>query len=142
MAFFRNSTVNLLNLHYGIHSIALNGGAAFFVIYLLKSGVPIPAVLVSLALILLERFVIRPIVIGFTARWGLRVMVVAGTVLSALSAVGDTVYWTTYHAYFAALGDDDLRGQQIGVREAIAAVVGITSPLLTGWMLVTFGPRA
>jgi MFS transporter, DHA1 family, inner membrane transport protein len=162
MAFFRNRTVNLLNLHYGIHSIALNGGAAFFAIYLLKSGVPVPAVLVSLALILLGRFVIRPIVIGLTARWGLRVMVVAGTVLSALqypilaeihgvgialagliaiSAVGDTVYWTTYHAYFAALGDDDLRGQQIGVREAIAAVVGIASPLLTGWMLVTFGPR-
>jgi DHA1 family inner membrane transport protein len=89
-------------------------------------------------------------------------MVVAGTVLSALqypllaevrgvgivlagltavSAVGETVYWTTYHAYSAALSDDDLRGQQIGVREAIAAVVGIANPVLTGWMLVAFGPR-
>jgi DHA1 family inner membrane transport protein len=162
MAFFRNRAVNLLNLHYGIHSIALSGGAAFFVIYLLNSGVPIPGVLVSLALILMSRFVIRPIVVGLAARWGLRVMVVAGTMLSALqypllaevdgagfalaaliavAAVGDTVYWTTYHAYFAALGDDRLRGQQIGVREAIATVVGIASPLLTGWMLVTFGPR-
>jgi len=162
MAFFRNSAVNLLNLHYGIHYIALNGGAAFFAIYLLNSGLSIPGVLVSLALILLGRFVIRPIVIRLAARWGLRMMVILGTVLSALpypllaevhgvgialagliamSAVGDTVYWTTYHAYFAALGDDDLRGQQIGVREAIAAIVGIASPLLTGWMLVTFGPR-
>src|SRR5712692_10088635 len=117
MAFFRDSTVNLLNLHYGIHSIALNGGAAFFAIYLLRSGVPVPGVLVSIALILLGRFTIRPIVIGFAARRGLRVMLVAGTVLSALqypflaevhgigialagliamSAVGDTVYWTTY----------------------------------------------
>ena len=162
MAFFRNSTVNLLNLHYGIHSFALNGGAAFFAIYLLNSGVPIPGVLVSLALILLGRFVIRPMVIRLAARWGLRAMVILGTALSALqypllaevhgagvalagliamAAVGDTVYWTTYHAYFAALGDDDLRGQQIGVREAIAAVVGIASPLVTGWLLVTFGPR-
>jgi MFS transporter, DHA1 family, inner membrane transport protein len=162
MAFFRNRAVNLLNLHYAIHSIALSGGAAFFVIYLLNSGVPIPGVLVSLALILIARFVIRPIVVGFAARWGLRVMVVAGTMLSALqypllaevdgagfalaaliavAAVGDAVYWTTYHAYFAALGDDRLRGQQIGMREAIATVVGIASPLLTGWMLVTFGPR-
>ena len=41
MAFFRNSTINLLNLHYGIHSIALSGGAAFFAIYLLKSGIPV-----------------------------------------------------------------------------------------------------
>src|SRR5205814_2182590 len=105
----------------------------------------------------------RPVVIGVAARWGLRAMVVAGTVLSALqypllaevngvgpvlvalialSAVSETVYWTTYHAYFAALGDNEFRGHQIGVREAIGAVVGIVSPLLTGWMLVAFGPRA
>jgi MFS transporter, DHA1 family, inner membrane transport protein len=162
VAFFRNSAVNLLNLHYGIHAIALYGGAAFFSIYLLKSGVPIPGVLVSLALILLGRFVIRPIVIGLAARWGLRAMVVVGSLLNAVqypflaevhgigivlagliavSAVGDTVYWTTYHAYFAALGDDEFRGQQIGMREAIGAVVGIASPLLTGWVLVALGPR-
>ena len=162
MAFFRNSAVNLLNLHYGIHSIALYGGAAFFSLYLLKAGIPVSGVLVSLALILLGRFVIRPVVIGMAARWGLRAMLVSGTVLSALqypllaqihgvglvlaaliavSAVGDTFYWTTYHAYFAALGDDEFRGHQIGVREAIAAIVGIVSPLLGGWMLVAFGPR-
>ena len=51
MAFFRNNAVNLLNLHYAIHAIALNGGAAFFAIYLLKSGVSVPGVLVSIALI-------------------------------------------------------------------------------------------
>ena len=162
MALFRNTSINLLNLHYGIHCIALSGGAAFFAIYLLKSGVPVPGVFVSLALILLGRLLIRPIVICFAARRDLRAMVIAGTVLSALqypflaevhgvgatlagliamSAIGDTVYWSTYHAYFAALGDDDLRGRQIGVREAIAAVVGIASPVLTGWMLVAFGPR-
>jgi MFS transporter, DHA1 family, inner membrane transport protein len=162
VAFFRNSSINLLNLHYGIHCIALTGGGAFFAIYLLEAGVPVPGVFVSLALILLGRFAVRPIVIGFAARWDLRAMVIVGTVLSALeypllaevngvgavlaglvgvSAVASTVYWSTYHAYFAALGDDNLRGRQIGVREAIAAVVGIASPLLTGWMLVAFGPR-
>ena len=162
MAFFRNRIVNLLNLHYGIYSISLTGGTAFFAIYLLKSGMSAAGVFVLLALLLLGRFVIRPLVIGLAARWGLRTMVVAGTLLSALqypllaevhgvgialacltvtAAVGDTVYWTTYHAYFAALGDDDMRGQQVGVREAISAVVGIASPLLTGWMLVTYGPR-
>jgi hypothetical protein len=162
MAFFRNSTVNLLNLHYGVHSIALGGGAAFFVVYLLQSGVPAPVVFASLAFILLGRFVIRPAVVGLAARRGLRAMVVAGTLLSALqypllaevygvgvtlvalcfvSAVGDTIYWTSYHAYFATLGDDEHRGQQIGVREAIAAVVGVASPLATGWLLVAFGPR-
>ena len=163
MAFFRNSAVNLLNLHYGIHSIALGGGAAFFAVYLLKSGVPAPMVFVSLALILLGRFLVRPLVIGFAVRWGLRAMVVTGTLLAALqypflgevrgvgaalvglcvvSAVGEAFYWSTYHAYFAALGDDEHRGQQIGMREAVAGLAGIASPLATGWLLVEFGPRA
>jgi hypothetical protein len=162
MAFFRNSAVNLLNLHYGIHTIAMTGGAAFFLVYLMQSGVAIPGVFVSIALILLGRFIIRPLVVGLAVRWGLRAMVVAGTLLSAaqypllaevhgvggvlaalivVSAVADTIYWTTYHAYFATLGDDRNRGQQVGAREAIAAVVSVASPLLTGWMLVTFGPR-
>src|SRR5262245_9575153 len=32
MAYFRNTTVNLLNLHYGIHCLALSGGGAFFLV--------------------------------------------------------------------------------------------------------------
>jgi len=162
MAFFRNRTVNLLNLHYGIHAIAMSGGGAFFAIYLLRSGVPIPGVLITLAAILLGRFILRPLVIIFAARLGLRAMVVAGTMVSAaqypllaevhgigsalatliaISAAGDTIYWTTYHAYFASLGDDELRGRQIGAREAIGATVGVASPLAAGWLLVAFGPR-
>jgi DHA1 family inner membrane transport protein len=162
MAFFGNNAVNYLNLHYGIHSIALGGGGAFFMVYLLDSGVSAPAVFVSLAAILLGRFVVRPVVIGLSARFGLRRMVAAGTLMSAVqypllaevhgvgpalywlivvSAISDTVYWPTYHAYFAALGDDEHRGQQIGAREAIAAIVGVVSPLVTGWLLVAFGPR-
>ena len=131
MAFFRNDTVNLLNLHYGVHSLALSGGGAFFAAFLLGAGVPAPVVLASLALILAGRFVIRPFVLMPARRWGLKPLVIAGTVLSgfqypllaevhgvgwellvlcAVSAVGDTVYWTSYHAYFASLGDAEHRG--------------------------------
>ena len=162
MAFFRNRTVNLLNLHYGIHSVALSGGAAFFVIYLLKAGMSVHEILLSLALILMGRFAIRPLVIVFGVRFGQRAMVIAGSLFNAMefpilaevhgvgvmllvlivvSAVAETVYWTSYHAYFAALSDDDHRGQQVGVREAAGALVGIASPLIAGWMLVTLGPR-
>lgn len=163
MAFFRNSAVNLLNLHYGLHCIALYGGGAFFLVYLLRAGLTVPAVLVSLALILVGRFTVRPLVIPLAARWGLRATLVAGTLLSALqypvvaevsgigvillaliavAAAGDMLYWTTYHAYFAALGDNQFRGHQIGAREAIAAIVGIISPVFAGWMLVAFGAHA
>ena len=160
MAFFRNSTVNLLNLHYGIHAIALSGNA-FVAVYLLKSGVSLPAVFVSLALVLLGRFVIRPLVVTGAARVGLRAMLVVGTLLSAvqygllaevngvglqlaayvaMASIGDTVYWSTYHAMFAAIGDNELRGHQVGMREAIAAIASIASPLAMGFLLVTFGP--
>lgn len=162
MAYFRNNTINLLNLHYGIHSLALSGGGAFFAVFLLKSGVPAPAVLASLALILLGRLAIRPTVLVLARRVGLRPLVIAGTiasglqypllaevhgvgtalfVLCAVSSVGDAFYWTCYHAYFASLGDLEHRGHQVGAREAIAAVVGVVGPLVTGWALTSLGPR-
>lgn len=162
MAFFRNSAVNLLNLHYGIHCITLYGGGAFFLVYLLRAGLSVPAVLVSLALILAGRFALRPLVIAVATRCGVRALLIAGTLLSALqylflaevhgigmvlvaliavAAIGDMLYWTAYHAYFATLGDNEFRGHQVGVREALAAVVGIISPLFAGWLLVAFGPR-
>jgi MFS transporter, DHA1 family, inner membrane transport protein len=162
MAYFRNRTVNLLNLHYAIHSLALSGGGVFFMVFLLKSGVPAPAVLVSLAAILLGRFLVRPFVLVLAKRFGLKPLVIAGTIatgvqypllaevkgigpalfaLCAVTSVGDTFYWTTYHAYFALLGDPQHRGHQVGAREAVAAVVGIVGPLATGWALTNFGPR-
>jgi MFS family permease len=163
MAYFRNAVVNLLNLHYGIFSIVTTGGGAFYCVYLLKAGVPLPGVLVAMAAILLVRFVIRPAVVPLAVRFGLRHLLIAGTALMALqflllarvhgvggmlfalvivAAIGDAVYWSCYHAYFAALGDLEHRGHQISMREAIATLVGIASPLATGWMLVRFGPMA
>ena len=163
MAYFRNNTVNLLNLHYGIHALALSGGGVFFAIYLLKSGVPAPVVVAAVSVILLGRFLIRPSVLVLARRVGLKPLVIAGTIASAaqylllaevhsigigllaliiVAAVADTYYWTSYHAYFAMLGDTEHRGHQVGAREAIAAVVGIVGPLATGWALTVLGPRA
>jgi MFS family permease len=160
MAYFRNTTVNLLNLHYGIHSVALSGAGAFYIVYLLKAGVPVPGVLAALALILAGRFVIRPIVVPLAVRFGIRTLVIVGTLLSAcqyplvaqvhgigwsllvlclVSSLGDSIYWSSYHAYFASLGDHEDRGSQIGAREAIAAVVGIVSPIVASAALVAFG---
>ena len=162
MAYFRNSTVNLLNLHYAIHSLATTGGGAFFAAYLVKAGVPPAGVFLAIAGILAGRFAIRPFIIGLAARFGVRALVIAGSLLSAvqypllaavhgpglvlyllcaMSSLADTFYWPCYHAYFATLGDDAHRGHQLGAREAVAALAGVVSPLLTGWLLVSFGPQ-
>ena len=79
MAYLRNGTINLLNLHYGIHALAMNSGGTFFVVFLLKSGVATPAVLAAIAFILGGRFLIRPLVLVLARRWGLRPLVALGT---------------------------------------------------------------
>ena len=169
MAYFGNDTVNRLNLHYAIHALATTGGGAFFGAFLLRAGIPAPGVFAALALILAGRFTVRPAIVVLAKRWGLQPLVIAGTVIGAVqypllaqvhgvdaslfvwcvvSAIGETLYWTSYHAYFAALGDDEHRGHQIGAREAIAALVGIFGPLAAGWGLthlgaqITFGATA
>jgi DHA1 family inner membrane transport protein len=162
MAFLRNGTINLLNLHYGIHALAINAGGTFFVVFLLKAGVATPAVLAAVAFILAVRFLVRPLVLVLATRWGLRPLVALGTLVSALqfpvlaevhgvdlwllaaclvASVGETFYWTSYHAYFASLGDAEHRGHQIGAREALASLAGIVGPLAGGWALATLGPR-
>ncbi|HUU24309.1 MAG TPA: MFS transporter [Methyloceanibacter sp.] len=162
MAFFRSKTVNLLNLHYAIHALALSGGGAFFAVYLLKSGISVPWVLATFALILAGRFVVRPLVVPVAVRTGMRAIVIAGAVLTALAypilaevdgigpalfgliamaSVGDAFYWSGFHAYYAALGTHEHRGSEVGAREGLAALVGIVNPLVTGLILVTYGPR-
>lgn len=163
MAFFRNTAVNMLNAHYGLHQIAIAGGGAFMLAFLLKAGVETPFIFLALVGILTTRFIFRPLVVPLAPYLGLRNLLVLGTFLSAFQylfiaqvkgldgwmlawliagGIGDTVYWSSYHAFFAALGDHDHRGSQLGVREAIVALVGIVSPVLAGWALVAFGPNA
>ena len=107
------------------------GGGVFFAVYLLRAGVPAPAVFGSLALIVALRFLVRPTVLVLGKRWGLKPLLIAGTILTGLSypllaevhgigpalvalcvvsAVGDTFYWTSYHAYFASVGDAEHLG--------------------------------
>jgi MFS transporter, DHA1 family, inner membrane transport protein len=162
MAFFGNDAVNRVNLHYGVLAFATGAGGVFFFAILLHAGIPVPAALASFAAIIAGRFVLRPLILPLGKRWGLRPMVIAGALLTALdyvmlgevrglgpwlaaycvtSSVASTLYWPSYHAYFAALGDAEHRGHQIGAREALAAIVGVVAPLIGAWGLVTAGPR-
>ena len=163
MAFFHNRSVNLLNLHYTIGSVAMSGAGAFYTAYFLKAGLAVPATLLATAAMFALRLVLRIVVLPLGIRIGLRRLVLVGSLLMGasypfmpwvhglggalvvvifVSALADSVYWPSYHAYFAALGDEDHRGQQLGAREGIVAAVGIVSPLAMGWMLVTLGSQA
>lgn len=163
MPFLHSRTVNLLNLHYVIASAAISGGGAFYGVWLFKAGLPLPGVLLALAAVFVARFVLRLMVLPLARRTGLKPLVIAGTLLMALvyvalghvtganmslarlvliSATADILYWPTYHAYFAALGEAEHRGKALGAREAAVALVGVASPLAFAALLVGPGPDA
>ncbi len=162
MAFLRNDAVNRVNLHYGIQALAQGAGAIFFLVFMLRAGVSVPAALTAQAAILAGRFVMRPAILPIARRLGLKPMVIIGTFGVALqypllaevdgvgaelllvciaAAIGEVFYWPSYNAYFAAIGDAEHRGHQISAREALVSVVGIIAPLFGAWALVTLGPR-
>jgi hypothetical protein len=161
MAFFSNDAVNRVNMHYGIRAFAQAGAGVFFLAYLIQAGVPASQALLAQAGIIAGRFIVRPVVLPLAKRWGLKPVVIAGTVILALAfpilgevkgvgpalivvcivwAVGDALYWTAYHAYFSILGDSDLRGHQVSAREAMSAIVSIVAPISGAAAMVAFGP--
>jgi MFS transporter, DHA1 family, inner membrane transport protein len=161
MAFLSNDAVNRVNVHYGVQALAQAGGGVFFLVFLLRAGVSIPAALTAQAAILVGRFALRPAILPLAKRWGLKPMVITGTLIVALqypllaqvhgigtgllalcviASIGEVFYWPSYNAYFAAIGDAEHRGHQISAREALVSAAGIVAPLLGAWALVTLGP--
>jgi hypothetical protein len=161
MKLFADRAVARAILHTMIQTLAQQSGGVFVFVYLLKAGVPTPLVLCVIAGMVASRFAMRPAVLPLARRIGLRASLIVGTVLEAaifpllplvhgpgplllavveVGAAGSVVYWTCYHAYFASVGDAEHRGGQVGVREALSALVGIAAPAAGGWAMVTAGP--
>jgi hypothetical protein len=161
MAFFANTAVNRVNLHYGVQALAQASGGTFYLVFLLRSGLSVSQAFMVMAAIFAGRFMFRPILVPLAKRFGLRPMLITGAIvmglqypvlgqvrgigpnlwiLIALASLGDLLYWPSFHAYFAAVGDAHHRGHQVGAREALAAVAGIVAPLLGAASLVIVGP--
>ncbi|MFO1033712.1 MAG: MFS transporter [Hyphomicrobiales bacterium] len=163
MTFFSNSAINRLYVHSGLQSFAFNGGTVFSYVYLLKAGLPLQLVFLTISVVILLRLVLRRGLIPIVHHIGLRNGLILGTLLDAssflllgqvhglggwlasymlLASCGTAFYWTCYHASVTQLGDTEHRGAQVSVREAIFAVTGIIGPLAGGFMLTVFGPVA
>jgi MFS transporter, DHA1 family, inner membrane transport protein len=161
MRFFQNSAINRIYMHVGLQSFAFNSGSAFVFVYLLKEGMGLPLVFLTISLMILARLIFRMGVIPIVNRLGLRNGLILGTVIEAsgflflanvhsvdlwliayvaIAACGTAFYWTCYHACVARLGDAEHRGAQVSAREAIFALTGIIGPIFGGFMLTLFGP--
>jgi hypothetical protein len=162
MAFFRNGAVNRVYLHAAVQALAQGAGQLFFFVFLLRAGVSVPMTLMAQAAIVVGRFALRPALIPLAVRWGLKPVLVAGTLamavqypllayvrgldatlllLVAVTAAAEVFYWASYNGYFAAVGDAEHRGHQIAATQAVTAVAGIAAPLLAGGSLAALGPK-
>ena len=159
--FFANRAVNRLAVHTALQQLAWCMSGAFFGVYLLRAGLSQSILFLASAAVLALLFITRPLVLLLAPRLGLRATLVIGTLLSALQypavglvhgagftlglfcaigALGGVFYWPCYHAFFAALGDREYRGSQIGVRQVLMGVAAVLGPAVGGIMLTTFGP--
>jgi hypothetical protein len=162
MAYLGNDAINRVNLHSAIMALAHGAGAIFFMVFMVRAGVPIPVALLAQAAVVAIRFALRPLVLPLAKRWGVKPPLIAGTLglalqypllaevngvgamlylLVAAVSVSEVLYYVSYNAYFSALGDAEHRGHQISAREAMMTVAGIVAPLAGTWALVSFGPR-
>ena len=140
MRFFDNSAINRIYLHSALHGLSEYSGGAFVFVFLLKAGIALPLVFLSLAAIVLMRLLFRQVVLPFVQRFGIRAALVVGLTIGALSyipigfihdvgpmlllflvllALGDAFYWACFHATSARLGDADARGAQVSVVQLV-----------------------
>jgi len=160
MAFFSNPAINRLAVHSTLHQFAWALSGAFFATFLFRSGLSPAAILLATAGILALRFAMRPLVLVAVSTIGLRKTLIVGGLLIAsqrlavatvhgpgwalllyvvVSALGDVFYWTCYHAFFAALGDAENRGAQLGARGLFGMLAGTVGPGVGGLLLSGFG---
>ncbi|MFN8947630.1 MAG: MFS transporter [Alphaproteobacteria bacterium] len=160
MSFLANRAVNLLSLHYAFQALAQGSGGVFLLVYLLKAGLTLEQTIMALAATVALRFIFRRGVVSFARQFGLKAALVTGCLILSLqyplsaaidgvgwallarcvaTGAGEAFYWSSFHAFFASLGDSESRCRQVGAREALAAAIGIIAPLFGAWALMNVG---
>lgn len=163
MSYFGNRGVNRLAAHTILHQLAFGICGAYSAAFLLRNGLAPAEIFLTLTAILAVRFAARPLVLVLAPWLGLRSLLMLGTCLSAVqypllarvhgvdaalllycavTAIGNSFYWTSYHAFFSVVGDAERRGRQVGIRQVLAAGAGVLGPLVGGTILTLWGARA
>lgn len=157
------TTIRRIYAHAGLQSFVEASGGLFVVGFLVKQGLSPSFALASFALILLSRFALRATVLPLAHRYGLRSVLLLGVLIRAasfimlsfisglgpmliawilVSGLGSVLYWTGYHAYVSAAGDNAAMGRQVSIQQAVTAAVGIVAPVAGGFLLGWAGPLA
>ena len=161
MRFFENSSINRIYLHSALFGLSERSGDVFVFVFLLKAGLALPIVFLSLAAIVLLRLVFRQMVLPFARHFGIRPTLIVGIAIGALAYIpigyvhdagptlilflvllglGDAFYWACFHATSAKLGDVEARGAQVSAVQVVYSMTNIVGPLLGGFLQVSAGP--
>jgi MFS family permease len=160
---FGSHDINFLIIHGALHRLAWGGSSTFIGVYLYQQGVSLAGVFLSYTGILALRFAFRSLLPTLVAMIGMRHTLIFATFLQAVqypmlalvhgvglalalfcaaSALGAAFYFTCYHTFFSALGDEQRRGMQIGIRQIMMSAAAVLGPALGGAALALFGPWA
>ena len=161
MAYFASRSFNLIYVHAALQALASYGGEAFAFVFLLQAGIPAPVVLACIAAMFASRMVFRQLVVPIVRRIGLRRALILATLAEAATypvlsqitgtgpllvaylgmwAVSSSLYWTTYHAYVALIGDNAARGAQTSLITTLGIAMGIGAPVVTAFLLTVSTP--
>jgi MFS family permease len=158
--FLSNRGINMLNIHIGIAGFANNFGSIFIAIFLYQNGISIPYIFLGYAIGFFARLVLRPIALKFCLKYGLKKVLIIGTLFYAanypilgqvegvdiwfygfflLFAITDVFYWLPYHSIFTIIGDDEHRGKQTSIRDGVYMFGEFLAPIISGIMILKFG---
>lgn len=157
------TTIRRIYAHTALQSFVEASGGLFVAGFLVRQGLSPALALVSMALVLLSRFALRGAVLPLAHAYGLRSVLLLGIGIRAISfmmlpfieglgailvgyilvsGLGSVLYWTGYHAYVSAAGDDAAMGRQVSIQQATNASVGIIAPVAGGFLIAGAGPIA
>lgn len=163
MSYLSNAAVNRLNVHIGLYMLAWNLAGNFFLVFLVSRGFSTIEVFLGLAFMMALRFAMRPVILYAAPHLGLNRTLLLGNFFYLLQylflmavdgvnvkffaycvvfGLADIFYWCAYHSMFAQVGDEQHRGKQVSVRQALTMLSAIFAPLAGGWLLQHIGPRA
>jgi MFS family permease len=152
---WRDDVTRLL-LHFGLFNLAVAFSGVFSAAFLLREGLPPAAVFLVLGATIALRFAFRPLVLVIAPRIGARQTLMLGTAISApqylllacvtgldgwliayivVAAVGEALYWTSFHACFAVAGDGARMGRRASLRQIVAGLTGILGPPIGGLVM-------
>jgi MFS transporter, DHA1 family, inner membrane transport protein len=149
-----------INIHFALIAAGSTLADVFGIVYLYELNISFSSIFLVYGGIQLLRLLIRPLIVKWAARLGLKKSLIIGTLLSAgtylilsqvhgistwlgvfivWSAISEAMYWTSYHVYFATLSTENKRGENIGTKEALVTVVKAFAPAASGLAIIHFG---